>query len=71
MLGDFMTFGLACFLALQTWIGMALLGFYAVMVFISGEKILASVMGVLLLLLVWRKLHVQTTIVELEEEGDD
>lgn len=71
MLDDLAMFGLACFLALQTWVGIALLGLYVVVLFMSGEVILAGVLGVLLTLLVWRKLHVRTTVVELEEEGDD
>lgn len=67
---DFALFGLSCSLALATWVGIGLLGFYAVAIFISGEVILAVILDVLLILLVWRKLHVQTRVV-LEEKDDD
>lgn len=70
MLDDLALFGLAWSLVLQTWIGIVLLGFYAVAIFISGEVILAVILDVLLILLVWRKLHVQTRVV-LEEKDDD
>lgn len=70
MLEDLALFGLAWSLVLQTWIGIVLLGFYAVAIFISGEVILAVILDVLLILLVWRKLRVQTRVV-LEEKDDD
>lgn len=70
MLDDLALFGLACSLALQTWVGIVLLGFYAVAIFISGEVILAVILDALLVLLVWRKLHVQISV-DLEEEDND
>lgn len=70
MLEDLALFGLACSLALQAWVGIVLLVFYAVAIFISGEVILAVILGVLFVLLVWRKLHVQISV-KLEEEDND
>lgn len=70
MLEDLALFGSACLLALQSWIGLVLFGLYTVALFIRGNILMAVIMTPALGVLVWRKLHVRTTVV-LEEEDDD
>lgn len=70
---DFALFGLSCSLALTTWVGIMLFGFYVLGMIYREAKLLGGIMAVCWVLLVWRKAHVRIRAVvkEVESEDDD
>lgn len=69
---DLALFGLSCSLALTTWVGIMLFGFYAFAMIYRDGKLVGGIMAVCWVLLVWRKAHVRIGVVtEVESEDDN
>lgn len=68
---DLALFGLSCSLALTTWVGIMLFGFYAFAMIYREEKLVGGIMAVCWVLLVWRKAHVRVEAVTKSVKSDD
>lgn len=68
---DLDLFGLSCSLALTTWVGIMLFGFYAFAMIYRDDKLVGGIMAVCWVLLVWRKAHVRVEAVTKSVKSDD